>query len=62
MQMERAFDARDRRETIVGEQIVDRDLTLVLDIGVAADDGVFVERDLRDMLVTAHHGFSRRRD
>jgi hypothetical protein len=47
---------------IVGKQIVDRDLALMLDIGVAADDGVFVERDLRDTLVTARHGFSRRRD
>jgi hypothetical protein len=47
---------------IVGEQITDRDLAFMLDIGVAADDGVFVERDLRDTLITARHGFSRCRD
>src|SRR6185312_6373554 len=52
MNVEWTLDRRHRREVIVGKQIADRDLALMLDIGVAADDGVFVERDLRDTLVT----------
>ena len=34
-----------RREGILLEQIVDRDLTLVLDVGIGAADRLLVERD-----------------
>ena len=51
MQLERAAARPNRREAVLLQQIEDRDRALVLDLGVAAHDGVLVERDLGDALV-----------
>ena len=50
-----------RRETIGFEQIVDRDLALLLDLARAPDDGSFVKLDVNEPeLRCIIHDFSRR--
>src|ERR1700691_5470466 len=56
MEMERPRDARGWDETVLLEKIGYGDGAIVLDIGVAADDGAFVERDLGDALRGLDHG------
>src|SRR5690349_14219317 len=55
MQVKRPFERAARNEAVLGEEIGDRDRPLMLDIGVAADDAMFVERNLGDALLAARH-------
>ena len=48
------FGGADRLEDIAFEQVEDRDAAFLLDIGVAPQDGAFIELDVDDAVIFGH--------